>query len=307
MRSFLAALILFLSAGTAFATGEIAAAAAQLSTDVKARIAAIGVPTSKALSNELKQLKIARNRLAKYSGQEKVADLKVLAGAGKFIALSRTEDPAIQADVTAVLQAFYEGVEFRMGRFEFFAEQLVDPKHVKLVAATDAAATRAFEAGKAALAENPIKAAAALIKAYDLFGLISAQAKALVAKEDGSPPPDGITIDGTAVSLGLSNSGAKTYVVQKIRVFGVLRDDLAPVKGYSGQSAASLIPGLFSAPGSNRIPAAATDGTPGSFDLGAILGRLVPEGTVAPNFAGELHVYVKGKGFFVVTANVTLQ
>jgi hypothetical protein len=306
MRSILAALVLFLFAGRALAVGQIRSAAEQLTADVDARIAAIGTPTTKPLATELKNLKSASARLAKYSGEERVPDLKVLAGAGKFIALSRTEDPAITADIHALLQAFYDGAAFRKGRFEFYNEQLVDPQHVKLLAGLDAAATKAFEAGQELLAEDPVRAAAALLKAYDLFGNISAQAKGFVAFEDGSPLPDGLTIDTTGSTLTLRNAGTGAFVVQKIRVFAAIRDGVVPVKGYSGQSAAALIPKLFAAKGSNRIPAAALDGTPGTFDLLAILARLVPNGTASPNAAGELHIYLKGEGFVVVTFDVPL-
>src|SRR5262249_10020623 len=100
MRKLLAALTVLVAtiAWADFHNGDITAAETQLVTDVQARIAAIGTPVPKADANEATNLKLAAKQLAKYTGVENVAGLKILAKAGKFLALSRTQDPAIAAD-----------------------------------------------------------------------------------------------------------------------------------------------------------------------------------------------------------------
>jgi len=300
MRSILAALFLFLTAGRAFAIGEIANAARQLAADVDARIVAIGSPVPKPLANEAKNLKLAAAKFAKYSGGERVPDLKVLAVAGKFVALSRTADAAIVNDISALVQEFADGVTYRKDRFTDFRDLLVDPAHVRALKAIEAVAAKALETGLSVLAENPVRAASGLIKAYDLFGLISDRAKKFLALEDGSPPPDGLSYDSTGSSLGLVNSGPGVYDIQKIRVFATVLDGATEVKKYTGQTAKSQIPGLFSVRGSNRIAAATT------FDLLPVMAQLVPDGVTNANVFGELHVYLKGADFFVVSFNVVV-
>jgi hypothetical protein len=300
MRSILAVLWVLVLSGAAFA-GAISDAAAQLALDVQSRLDAIALlPRTKELAAESSNLKKAAAKLAKYGGVENVAGLKVLAGAGKYVALSRTTDAAITADIVALLNAFLEGAQYRQGRYEMFKELLLDPKHLKALQTLEASALRTLEAAEAALATNPVRAATLLVKAYDRFGLISDRAKRFGILEDGSPPPDGLTFLTSEFGVSLVNTRTVGYAIDRIRVFGAMNDGPTLVRGFTGQSAEALVPGLFAAQFSDRI-LAAFGANPSVFDLTNVLVRLIPEGTVAPNASGEFHVYLKGRsGFFVV-------
>lgn len=302
MRRILSALAVLVLGGAAFAA-DISSTAQQLGTDVAARITAIGTPSGGALKNELKNLNSAQAKLAKYTGQESVAALKVLAGAGKFIALSRTKDPAITQDIATLLDAMCDGVKRRQGFFDDARSQLVDPKHVALVDAAVRAADQAFDGGKAAVASNPVKAAALIIKAYDLFGLMTAKTRKLVTAEDGSPPPDGLSIVADASSVRIQNDSASAYDISKIRVFGAVTDGANIVKPFTGQTLKSLAPNFFSAAGSSRI-GAATAG-PTVYDLTAAILEAIPPGTMNAHVAGEMQVTLKREPFFVIVFSVT--
>lgn len=301
MRRILSALAVLVFGGAAYAA-DISFTAQQLGTDIAARIAAIGTPSGSALKNELKNLNSAQAKLAKYTGQESVAALKVLAGAGKFVALSRTHDPAITQDIATLLDAMCDGVKKRQSFFEDAKSQLVDPKHVALVDAAVKAADQAFDGGKAAVASNPVKAASLIIKAYDLFGLMTAKTRKLVTAEDGAPPPEGLNIVLGASSVQLVNSSATAYDISKIRVFGAVTDGASVVKSFTGQTLKSLAPNFFSAAGSSRIAAATA--APTVYDLTAAILETIPPGTMNAHVAGEMQVTLKREPFFVIVFSI---
>src|SRR5690348_16038360 len=100
MRRFLAMVALLVVAASASASG-VYSDAQKLKTDVDARIAAIPATTK-----EAKNLTKASAKLATYGGGSTVADFKILAAAGKFLAASGTQDQPIKDDASALVHDF---------------------------------------------------------------------------------------------------------------------------------------------------------------------------------------------------------
>jgi hypothetical protein len=305
MRSLIAFLaVLFVSASAAFA--DVAGAVAQLDADCLARITAIGSPAAtRADAKESKGLARAREKLATYTGQNSVAALKKLAAAGVAVLASGTEDAAILADIDALVLAFAEGGDRRAQLVADAKAQLIDPKHIAAVDAAVAIADKILDKGRGLIDRNPTKAAALLITAYDYLGRVVAKAQRLGVAEAGSAPPEGLSVSAMANSLSLLNTSPSTFDIAKIRVFAAVSTGGNVVKTYVGESAKSVIPGLYAVKGSNRVPAA--DANPAVFDLTDVLAGLVPLGTATPRVTGLFQVFLKGEdGFFVATFDVTL-
>lgn len=299
MRSTIALLVVFLLASLGFA--DVGSGVQQLDAACAARIAAIGSPPgTKQEANEAKNLQKARDKLALYDGNNTVAMLKKVAVAGKYVFLSATDDAGVLAGVQAVVDGFLEGADKRLGNAQNYLSQLYDPRHAALVETAMDEAEAFIRKGQNAMQDNPVKASALLIKAYDLMGLVIAKARKLIDAEAGDPPPAGVTVIVGPGSASLMNAGPSSYDISKIRVFAVVTSNGTTVKTYGGDSAKSVIPGLFAVKGSNTVGA----GT--SFDLTPILEGLVPASTTSPRVAGVLQFTMKGEPFFNVYFDVTL-
>jgi hypothetical protein len=299
MRTLIAFLgVLLLSA---LALADVASGVQQLDVACANRIAAIGdPPASKKEANEAKNLQKARDKLALYDGNNTVAMFKKVAAAAKFVFVSATDDAAVLAGVTTIVEGFAQGADKRLDSAASQLSQLIDPKHAAVVDAAMDALEKFVEKGRNSIQANPLKASALLITAYDQLGLVIAKAKKLVEAEAGSPPPAGLTVVTDANSGSLMNAGPAFYDISKIRVFAIVTSNGSTVKTYAGESAKSVIPGLFAVKGTNRIAAAT------SFDLTAIYQGLVPAGTMSPRVAGVFQVTLKGEPFFNVFFDVML-
>ncbi len=299
MRNMIAFLALLILTSLGFA--DVGSGVQQLDAACAARIAAIGTPPStKKEANEAKNLQKARDKLALYDGNNTVAMLKKVAAAAKFVFVAATDDAAVLAGVTTIVEGFAEGADRRLDSAASQLSQLIDPRHAAVVQSAMDALEAFIAKGRASIQANPLKASALLITAYDQLGLVIVKAKRLVEAEAGSPPPAGLSVVVGANSGSLMNAGPGFYDISKIRVFAIVSSGTTTVKTYAGESAKAVIPGLFVVKGSNRIAAAT------SFDLTPILAGLVPQGTMSPRVAGVFQVTLKGEPFFNVFFDVML-
>jgi hypothetical protein len=298
MRSMIAFLALLILSTIGFA--DVGSGVQQLDGACAARIAAITPPASKKEANEAKNLQKARDKLALYDGNNTVAMFKKVAAAAKFVFVSATDDAAVLAGVTTIVEGFAEGADRRLDSAASQLSQLIDPRHEAVVQSAMDALERFIQKGRDSIQANPLKASALLITAYDQLGLVIVKAKKLVEAEAGDPPPAGMSVLAGATTVSLMNAGPDFYDISKIRVFAIVTSNGSTVKTYAGESAKSVIPGLFAVKGSNRIAAAT------SFDLTPILSGLVPAATMNPRVAGVLQITLKGEPFFNVFFDVML-
>ncbi len=300
MRISLPALALIVCASTASAR-DVASDVQQLDADLAARIGVVGAPPTK----ESKNLAKARAKLGTYHGGSTVADFKILASAGRFVAASRTSDDAVTADAQAVLHSICDCATTRQGLADSALTSLLDPLHAAIVQDLIRKADGFLQGAKSSLAKNPTAAAGFAVKAYDLFGYAVGTSNRFVAQEAGSAPPQGIDVVFGTNSVLLSNSASVDYDIEKIRVFAEVTTGGTHVKTYRGTSAKAAIPGLFATRNSNRVFAAFTDMSgahPSVFDLGTILTQLC---ATNERIVGQAWITMKGRKFFVVRFDLT--
>ena len=280
MRRLIAFVVLLVVAVAAYAN-SLSSAVQQLDADCAARIAAIGSPAAtRKLKSEAVNLNKVRTQLAKYTGGATVKDLRTIAKAGPMLLASRTQDPAILADVDAVLDCLEQSVDQRFANAQEVLDDLLDPKNRIFIRGQMTLAKSYFDAGKAALPKNPALAAAWFVKAYDLYGYNKARAERLLEKEQGNGPPAGVTITSTPTEVGLANASGVDYDVAKIRVFASVESGATTVETFTGQSAKSLVAGFLAA-GTNHMPNATT------FDLYDSL--LIPLATATGGAGARIH------------------
>jgi hypothetical protein len=282
MRRLLMFVVLLLAASVANAS-SLFSAVQQLDADCAARIAAIGTPpATKKLKLEAKGLAKVRTQLAKYDGGNSVADLRNIAKAGPLLLASGTKDPAIAADVSAILDCLQQMVDQRFANAQDVLDDLLDPVNRNFIKQQMQLAKSYYDKGKAALPENPSLAALWFLKAYNLYGYNQKRAEDLLEKEQGNPPPDGIAAMTSQTEFLLQNFGPDEHRVAKIRVFAELSDGLTVVKTYTGQTAKALVPTFLAVKGSNVlavssaldlketlfVPLATADGAPGGRNPG---------------------------------------